>query len=135
MDVRNCRSCGKLFNYISGPYMCPACRDALEEKFQEVKKYIYEHKGVSVAAVAEECDVDAAQIRQWIREERLEFTAGTMELGCEKCGAPITSGRFCANCKNSMVNSLNSAYQSPSSPAQPQKKDDGGNGPKMRFMM
>lgn len=133
MDVKNCRSCGKLFNYISGPFICPACREALEEKFQEVKKYIYEHKGVNVAGVAEACDVEAGQIRQWIREERLEFAEGSLEMGCEQCGAPITSGRFCAKCKNAMVNNLSGAYQS-ASPVQPQKRDDSKSGPRMRFM-
>ncbi len=40
MNVRNCRKCGNLFNYVSGPPICMACREKLEEKFQEVKKYI-----------------------------------------------------------------------------------------------
>lgn len=132
MDVRNCRGCGKLFNYISGPFMCPACRDALEAKFQEVKKYIYDHPGVTISSVSEACDVESGQIRQWIREERLEFAEGTMELGCEKCGAPITSGRFCSKCKNSMVNELSGAYSAPA-PQAPVKEDRSG-GPKMRFL-
>ena len=44
MEVKNCKNCGRLFNYIGGAYksLCPACIDRLEEKFQEVKKYIYE---------------------------------------------------------------------------------------------
>ena len=133
MDVRNCRSCGRLFNYVSGPFVCPACREKLEEKFQEVKKYIQENRGSTIAAVAEACEVDANQIRQWIREERLEFAEGSMELGCEKCGAPITSGRFCAACKASMVNTLNDVYK-PATPQQPQRKDNGDGGPKMRFI-
>ena len=40
MNARNCRKCGKLFNYVSGPPICMACREALEKKFQEVKEYI-----------------------------------------------------------------------------------------------
>ena len=132
MDVRNCRTCGKLFNYVSGPFMCPACRENLENKFQEVKKYIQDNRGVGVKDVAEACDVDAGQIRQWIREERLEFSEGSMELGCEKCGKPITSGRFCAACKAGMVNSLNNVYQQPSRAAD--NKPDPTGGPKMRFL-
>lgn len=133
MDVKNCRSCGKLFNYISGPYMCPACRDAIEEKFQAVKKYLYEHRGANIAEVSEQCEVESGQIRQWIREERLEFSEGAIDLGCEKCGAPITSGRFCNKCKASMVNNLSNAYQP--APSAPVKPDNNGNsGPKMRFM-
>ena len=132
MDVRNCRGCGKLFNYVSGPFMCPACREKLEETFQTVKKYIQDHPGVGVKEVAEECDVDAGQIRQWIREERLEFSEGSMELGCEKCGKPITSGRFCPACKASMANSLGNVYQS-QAPVKNDKPDPSG-GPKMRFL-
>ena len=89
MDVRNCRGCGKLFNYVSGPFMCPACREKMEEKFQEVKKYIQENPGSNVASTAEACDVDPNQIRQWIREERLEFASGASEISCEKCGKLI----------------------------------------------
>ena len=133
MEVRSCRSCGKLFNYISGPFTCPACREMLEEKFQQVKKYLYENPGSNVARVAEACEVEPGQIRQWIREERLEFSEGASELKCEKCGTMITSGRFCAQCKAGMVNSLNSAYGSTPKPAAPSvEKKEGG--PKMRFL-
>ena len=133
MDVRNCRNCGKLFNYISGPFVCPGCRDALEAKFQEVKKYIYEHPGVNISDVSEACDVETSQVRQWVREERLEFTEGSLELACEKCGTAITSGRFCPKCKSSMINDLSSAYGQPA-PGQPDRKLDRDGNPKMRFL-
>ena len=42
MNVRNCRKCGKIFNYVSGLPICPACRDEAEKKFQVVKKFIRE---------------------------------------------------------------------------------------------
>ncbi|MBR6391016.1 MAG: transposase [Lachnospiraceae bacterium] len=132
MDVRNCRGCGKLFNYISGPFICPSCREKMEEKFQEVKKYIQENPGSNVSMVAEACDVEPNQIRQWIREERLEFASGASEISCEKCGAPIPSGRFCDKCKASMVNTLNNVYK-PEAPVQ-QRRDNSDGGPKMRFL-
>ncbi len=40
MDVRNCRQCGRLFNYLSGPQICPGAEMLLEEKFQQVKEYV-----------------------------------------------------------------------------------------------
>ena len=42
MDVRNCRQCGKLYNYIGGSYrnLCPSCIKQLEDKFMEIKEYI-----------------------------------------------------------------------------------------------
>ena len=84
MNVRNCRNCGRLFNYISGIVICPACKESLEAKFQEVKEYIREHKGAGIQEVAEACDVETAQIRQWLREERLEVTENSaLFLNCE----------------------------------------------------
>ena len=68
MEVRNCRSCGRLFNYMGGAPLCPACQKKLEEKFQEVKAFLEENPNSSVETVAEELDVSVKQIRQWIRD-------------------------------------------------------------------
>lgn len=107
MNVKNCRKCGKMYNYISGPNMCPDCREALEKKFQEVKEYVRENKGSTINMVAEACEVDAQQIKQWVREERLEFSSDSaLVIECESCGSPIKIGRFCEKCKNSMANSF-----------------------------
>lgn len=100
MNVRNCKKCGKLFNYISGPITCQKCREELEEKFQEVRKYVRDNPGVDIAEVAEECDVEPKQIRRWIQEERLELSENSpIKIPCEGCGALIRSGRFCEKCK------------------------------------
>ena len=42
MNVRNCRNCGRLFNYIAGAPVCPACKDELEKKdlVQQCKEII-----------------------------------------------------------------------------------------------
>ena len=49
MDVRNCKGCGKLFNYMSGAQLCPECRAKLEKKFSGVKDYIGEHPQASIS--------------------------------------------------------------------------------------
>ncbi len=79
MNVRNCKKCGKLFNHIMGMPICPACKDALEKSFQEVKKYIRENRMADIMEVAEACEVEVSQIKQWIREDRLEFTEDSPE--------------------------------------------------------
>ena len=113
MDVRTCKGCRKIFNYMSGPLLCPACRQALEEKFQEVKKYIEDHGTATLPQIAEDCDVDVQQIRQWLREERLELSEGSAPvLECESCGTSIRSGRFCDKCRNSMANNMQSLINS-----------------------
>lgn len=134
MNIRNCRNCGRIFNYVAGSVICPACRESMEAKFQEVKEYIREHKGAGIAQVAEACDVEASQIRQWLREERLEVTEDSaMFLNCDNCGAPIRCGKFCEKCKYSMTKGFNEVLSaSHPAPAQPTKKKE--DGAKMRFL-
>lgn len=134
MDIRNCRNCGSIFNYVSGPIVCPACRESLEAKFQEVKHYIEEHPGVGIKQVSEECDVETHVIQQWLREERLEVTENSaVYLNCESCGAPIRSGRYCDRCKNNLTNGFRDVLRSAqpkSEPIQPKKSTEN----KMRFL-
>lgn len=135
MDVKNCRSCGRLFNYLAGPYLCEACRNAMEEKFLEVKEYIRENKDANITQISEDCDVTVKQIKQWVREERLILSEGSnVYIECENCGAAIRTGRFCEDCKTKMRGTLQSLY--PTGPA-----DDGKdffktnpNKNKMRFL-
>lgn len=134
MNVRNCRGCRRLFNYISGPAYCPACREKLEEKFQDVKEFIRANPGVGIHEVSEACDVDPNQIRQWLREDRLELAEGSpIMLSCESCGAPIRSGRFCEKCKMDVTRGFNEILKS-NAPKQkePVRRDDGNS--RMRFL-
>ncbi len=134
MNVRNCRKCGKLFNYMSGMPICPACKDKLEEKFQAVKKYIRENRLADIKQVAEDCEVEVGQIQQWIREERLEFTEDSpVKIPCENCGALIRSGKYCEKCKREMTNNLSSVMDKPKAVlVEPKKPQSTGN--KMRFL-
>ena len=133
MNVRNCRKCGKLFNYIAGAPVCPACKDALEKKFQEVKKYVQDNKGVTIHDVVENCEIDAQQVRQWVKEERLEFSGdGATGITCEKCGVTIATGRFCQKCKNEMTENLGKAL--PKRQQEAPKKKDTKDPAKMRFL-
>ena len=110
MDVKNCKGCGRLFNYMSGPSLCPVCREEMEKKFEQVKAYIYDNPKASMATVAEENEVSMKQIKQWIREERLILSEATVDgVTCEHCGVPIRSGKYCDKCKKNMANVLNSA--------------------------
>lgn len=133
MDVRNCRECGKLFNYIGGDPLCQACLKKMDDKFAQVKEYIYDHPKAGVQEVSEENDVTPAQIRKWIREERLAFSDDSpIGLTCEKCGAIIKTGRFCKKCKDRIVNNLGSLYQEKD--AATQVKKEYRDKAKMRFL-
>ena len=53
-----------------------------------------------------------------------------MTFACEKCGAPIRTGRFCAKCKGKMQNELGGLYHK--EPIKQEKKRD--TNAKMRFL-
>jgi len=134
MNVRNCKKCGRLFNYVAGMPICPACREEMEKKFLEVKDYIRDHKVTGVTEVAEACEVEVRQIHQWIREERLEFSEDSpVGIDCEICGTMIRTGRFCERCKSGMAKELEASIKKPEIKRQTAKKDSREN-PKMRFL-
>ena len=113
MEVRNCRGCGRLFNYIGGMgFLCPACMEQLEEKFQQVKKYIRDNPRATMQQVSEDNEVSVGQIERWVREERLAFAEDSpIGIACESCGVTIKTGRFCPACKDAMSKNLGSMYK------------------------
>ncbi|MDD6428891.1 MAG: flagellar protein [Lachnospiraceae bacterium] len=115
MDIRNCRKCGRIFQYSGeGPVICDNCKREQEKLFEQVRDYIRDNPGASMNQVSEENSVSINQIQQWVREERLEFSRESgVTFYCEKCGAPIRTGRFCNNCKNAMAQDLDSMYKKP----------------------
>jgi hypothetical protein len=112
MEVITCKHCKRLFNYLSGAPICPACRDALEVKFVKVKEYVRENPHEGIKEVAEANEVSVNQIRRWIREDRLAFSEESgVGLDCESCGKLIKSGRFCPECKEKFIGSAQQLYQ------------------------
>ncbi len=134
MEVRNCKQCGRMFNYIGGLPLCPKCKDALEDKFAQVKEYVRDNPGATIQEVSEENTVSTQQIRQWIREERLEFSKDSpVGIECEVCGASIRTGRYCEACKKGVADGFRQSI----APAKPKidpnaKKRAESN--KMRFI-
>ena len=109
MEVTNCKACGNLFNYESGPRLCPNCMKKLEQKFMTTKNYIRENPGANINTVAKECKVSIPQIKKWIREERLTFSQQSgIGIECDNCGK--------------MINRLDNAYEKPK-PVVQQKKE------------
>ncbi len=124
MDVRVCKKCRRLFNYIYGPEFCPECINVQcdiigEEKnsgmiaeikpldkkeediYEQVKEYILGHPKSTVAHIVDVFGISPSVLFDWIRDDRLEFTdeASSAWFTCEKCGVKIRSGRFCGRCR------------------------------------
>ena len=136
MDVINCKGCGRLFNALTRVRLCPNCQAKLEEKFQEVKKFIQQNRRASMQMVCEECDVEPGQIQAWIRQERLQFAEDSpIKVSCEKCGCMISSGRYCDKCKNDMSRDLGNMMRKPVEELkkEPMRKS-GDNKNRMRFL-
>lgn len=121
MNVRSCKICKRLFNYIGGLCLCPVCRDEAEGRFATVKEYVYDHPGASIQEVSEKCEVGVEQIRHWLREERLELSKdSSIFLECRSCGKSIQSGVYCDQCK---IN-LHKGFQSVLTSNTPQKESN-----------
>lgn len=102
MDVRNCKRCGKIYNY-DGFRLCPTCRREDEEDFVKVKEYIYDHPKANISEVSEGTEVDPEKIIEFLRQDRLEIAdGGNLILECEICSVSIKSGRFCNKCKHDL---------------------------------
>jgi len=110
-DVRNCKKCGRIFNYIGGSPLCPACREHEEKDFQRIKQYLYENPGASLTQVSIDLDISVEMIRRFLREGRLEIANedGNLILECENCGKSIKTGRYCMECERELASGLKSA--------------------------
>jgi flagellar operon protein (TIGR03826 family) len=106
-DLRNCRRCGRMYNYIGGPPICIDCKNADEEVFKKVKEYLYERPGATLSQVSMDLQVSVEKIKMFLKEGRLEITEGSnIILECERCGAAIKTGRFCIECQNQVSNDI-----------------------------
>ena len=113
-DLRNCRRCGRMYNYIGGPPICLDCKNADEEVFKRIKDYLYQFPGATLSQVALDCDVSVEKIKMFLREGRLEITDGAnIILECERCGKSIKTGRFCNEWQNQLHNDITGSYVKP----------------------
>lgn len=125
MEIRACKNCRRLFQYLYGPEICPDCIKSLSkessgqseesnvnpsilkstrmeaELFEKIKDYIMANPKATISDISTANDVPPKKLFEWIREEKLEFSEDSKDawFTCEKCGAKIKSGRLCSRCK------------------------------------
>lgn len=108
MDIRNCKRCGKVFQYRNSS-VCGNCLRQDQEDFEKVRDYIFDHADSTVLEISNATGVDLKTITRFLREGRLEsewFDSSGLGLECEKCGAPIGGGRYCDSCVNDLKRDL-----------------------------
>jgi len=112
VDARQCKKCKRLFQYVGNP-LCPSCIKEMDHKFNAVRDYLYDNANASMEEVCEKCEVEMPDIRRWLAEGRLMLAKGSpIMLQCEKCGAPILTGKQCEQCLAKLKNSLQGAADS-----------------------
>lgn len=113
MEVKSCKRCGKIFQYITGAQICSRCKKDEEELFQVVKAYLRENRGATMEQVCEETGASVKMLERYLREGRLEVMPGSpITLNCEQCGAKIHTGRLCDKCRAKLNSDLGAAAQS-----------------------
>lgn len=98
-DIKVCCRCGKIL--ITGGFydLCPECRQEDDSTFDTIRGYLYEHPYASLYEVSTNLNISVRRIKRYLREGRLEIVEKeNIFLKCEKCGAPIQSGRYCDGC-------------------------------------
>jgi hypothetical protein len=82
----------------------------MDKKFNDVRDFIYDNPGASIDEVCEATGAETAEIRRWLTEGRLILAKGSpISLRCDKCGAPIVTGKQCENCLNKLRSTLQGA--------------------------
>lgn len=95
-----CEFCGRTLPKHYEGTLCPTCQEA--QFFRNVRDYIRANT-VNEYEVAEHFHIPLRQIKEWIREGRIEYhevnTASTISgMHCQRCGAPVSFGTLCPNC-------------------------------------
>lgn len=113
MNVRNCKECGKIFQYDGISKLCYQCRREDDENYKKVREYLYEHPRAALVTVSEETEVSEDSILRYLREGRLEIVGDSpgLVLDCERCGKSIRTGRYCNECANEIDKGMKSGFE------------------------
>jgi hypothetical protein len=101
MEHVNCLKCGRVFLSVNSR-MCQHCRQSEDDDYEKLKKYLEENPLSGIIETSEATGVSSKMILKFLREERLEVTAGLENdrvLVCTRCSEPIKKGIMCDDCK------------------------------------
>lgn len=98
-----CEACGcnHLENISMGVYKCPDCGKENYDDFTTIRNFLEKYGPATAFVIEQRTGVPKKTVDYYFREEYLEIPVGSsIRVPCEKCGAPIRTGRLCDNCKN-----------------------------------
>lgn len=99
-NYKQCEYCGTPLSPEYQDTICPSCKE--RTLFQRVKEFIRAND-VNEYEVAYHFHIPLRQVKEWIKEGRIEYKEQTSKtliesLHCQRCGAPITFGTLCSKC-------------------------------------
>lgn len=98
MNLRNCPECGRLYEFTVKA-LCPNCVNKEEEDYKLIKNCLKHDPGAGIVEVSEKTGVPEKKILAFLKAGRLILEhPDALLLNCERCGKPISSGRYCSDC-------------------------------------
>ncbi|MCH5332432.1 MAG: hypothetical protein J1D89_00615 [Agathobacter sp.] len=99
-NFKQCKECGRALSQHYEGDLCPRCIDA--GLFREVKEFIRSNN-VNEYEVAEHFHIHLKQVKEWIREGRIEYciddpSSNVSSLHCQRCGVAVNFGTLCPKC-------------------------------------
>jgi hypothetical protein len=83
--------------------------EELDESFELVKEYIYNHPLANAVEITQETGVSEKDIFYFLKEGRLSVSENNGMLLCESCGRSIITGRYCEPCKKHLERELSAS--------------------------
>jgi hypothetical protein len=74
----------------------------LDKLFVTVRDYLYDHPEANVVQTSQATGVQEEIILEFLKQGRLELSEPSLSYVCERCGRPITTGRYCRDCINEL---------------------------------
>ena len=101
MSIYKCKKCGKKYEakgFTDG--FCPECLADYQDKYHQVREYLWAHPGATASTIASACGCSVHQVMNWVKEDRFMLSEDSkVSIYCEICGSKITSGRYCSKCQ------------------------------------
>lgn len=104
-ELANCENCNRVFVKTMRT-ICPRCFEEEEKAFEIVYHFLRQRKNrqATLMEIVEATGVEEKLIIKFIKQQRLRTSQfPNLSYPCEKCGAPIQSGRICEECSKSIV--------------------------------
>ena len=105
-EPERCEKCGSMHVKYDGvgEYKCEDCGFIMYDDYGRVRAFLEKYPGATVVETSLATGVSKKRIRYLLEEDKIQIAPGSaVYLHCSRCGADITSGRYCANCLKEVV--------------------------------